>query len=131
MGFAPLYPSYKLHHGPVPLDANAQDLVHRLVPPGVGKDLDLGIATKTLRLYRSADRTDVDDAVAHHAAVVENVLGRHQPVTDVEGEQPVAPRTRDLHHQVRVPPDVIDVERDAERAGAAGIEPVANVERLF
>ena len=31
----------------------------------------------------------LDDAVAHHAAVVEDVLGRHQPVADVIGEQPM------------------------------------------
>ena len=76
-------------------------------------------------------RCDVDDAVAHHAAVVEDVLGRHQPVADVKREQAILSGARDLRHQFRIPPDVIDVERDAEHAGALRIEPVADVERLL
>ena len=36
----------------------------------------------------------------------------------------------DLRQQLRVPPDVIDVERDAESAAALRIQAVANIERL-
>ncbi len=41
------------------------------------------------------------------------------------------PCPRDLGMQFGIPPDVIDVEGDAEHAGAVGIETVADVERLF
>ena len=40
----------KLNHRPVPLDAGAQHLVHRLAPPIIGEDLDLRRAGKALRL---------------------------------------------------------------------------------
>ena len=86
---------------------------------------------QTLRLDRAADRFDVDHAIAHHAAIVEDVLGRHQPVADVKRQQAILAGARDLRQQLRVPPDMIDVERDAERAGALGIETVADVERLL
>ena len=46
-------------------------------------------------------------------------------------QQAVLSGPRDLRQQFRVPPDVIDIERDAEDAGAGGIEPVADIERLF
>jgi hypothetical protein len=49
----------------------------------------------------------------------------------MECEQPVPAGARDLGHQLRVPPDVIDVERDADRTSAAGIERVAEVERVL
>src|ERR1700751_1756479 len=114
----------------MPLDAGAQDLIHRPIPPVVGEYLDLGIAGIALRLYCGADRAGVDDAVAHHAAVVENVLGRHQPVAAREGKKTVAPGARDLGHKFGVPPEVRDVERAAQLPGSTGIEPVADVERL-
>ena len=84
-----------------------------------------------MRLDRGAHRSDVDHAVAHHAAVVENVFGRHQPVADVKRKQSVFAGARDLRKQFRIPPDVIDVERDTECAAAIGIERVADVERLL
>src|SRR4249919_3194639 len=50
--------------------------------------------------------------------VVEDVFGGHQPVADVKREQAILPRARNLRHQIRIPPDMIDVERYAERARA-------------
>ena len=41
-------------------------------------------------------RRQVDHAVAHHAAVVQQVAGRHQPVADVVGEHALAAGARDL-----------------------------------
>ena len=73
-----------LNHGLVTFDTGAQHLLHRLSPPVIRKDFDLRIAGKALRLDGGARGFDVDDAVAHHAAVVEDVLGRHQPVADME-----------------------------------------------
>jgi hypothetical protein len=136
--FGQLYPAtllarlmtLELNHRPMPLDAGAQDLIHRTVPPRVGKDLDLGIAGKALRLDGTAQGLDIDDAVTHHAAIVEDVPGRHQPVADMKCEQPLLAGARDLRMHLDVPPDMIDVERDTERAGARRIKPVADVERL-
>src|SRR6266478_239411 len=58
------------NHRPVPRDAGLQNLIHRLLPPVVGKNLDLGIAGKAMRLDRTAHRFDIDHTVAHHAAVI-------------------------------------------------------------
>src|ERR1700738_875652 len=101
-----LCPPYNLHHRPMPRDAGLQDLVDRLLPPIVGKNLDLGIAAKTLRLDRPAQSLDVDHAIAHHAAVVENVLGRHQPVADVKRLEAILSGAFDLRQHIRIPPDV-------------------------
>src|SRR5437588_12109774 len=110
MGFASLYPSYGSHRRPVPRDAGTEHVVHRPVPPPIRENLYFRIAAKSLRLNRRANRTDVDHAIAHHAAVVEDVFGRHQPVADVEGEQALLAGAGDLRHQLRIPPDMIDVE---------------------
>jgi hypothetical protein len=114
----------------VPIDAGPQDLIDRFAPPVLGKNLDLAVTLKPFRLHRTAHRSDVDHAVAHHAAVVENVLGRHQPVADMKRQQAALSGARNLPQQLYVPPDVIDVECNTERAGAAGIEAIANIERL-
>src|SRR4051794_40992176 len=106
----------KSHHRLVPLDADLQHLIYRSAPPLAGKNFDLRIAGKALRFDRAAQGADIDHAVAHHAAVVEDVLCRHQPVADVEGQQAVFAGARDLRQHIRIPPDVIDVERDAEHA---------------
>src|SRR5260370_17867348 len=38
------------NHRPVPRDAGLQDLIHRPLPPVLGKNLNLDIARKALRL---------------------------------------------------------------------------------
>ena len=79
----------------------------------------------------AAARAQVEDAIAHHAAVVENVLGRHQPVADVKRLEAILSGAFDLRQHIRIPPDVVDVERNAEQAGPVGIKRVAKIERLF
>src|SRR4029453_6324407 len=59
------------NHRPVPLDAGLQHLIHLPAPPVARKNLDFGIAGKSLRLDCGAERFDVDDAIAHHAAIIE------------------------------------------------------------
>jgi hypothetical protein len=115
----------------VPFDTDPEHFVERPLPPIIREDLDLGIAGITLRLDRAPQRSDVDDSVAHHTAVVEDVLGRHQPVADVEGQDAVAARARDLVHHLRIPPDVIDVERDTDAARTPRIKPIADIECLL
>ena len=74
----------------MPLDAGVEHLVraalHQLSPrrsrPRVAREAGASI--------QRADARQVDHAVAHHAAVVEQVGGRHQPVADVVGEQALA-----------------------------------------
>ncbi len=57
------------------------------------------------------DAFQVDDAVAHHAAVEQHVAGRHQPVADVMGEDALLRAgARDLRGQIGVPPQVINVD---------------------
>src|SRR3712207_8318167 len=49
------------------------------------------------------------------AAVEDEVGGRHQPVADMEGGDAAA-RAGDLPRHVRVPPDVVHVQRHAGRS---------------
>src|SRR5436190_21623623 len=110
------------------LDASAQHLV-RVAPPPVelGEDLHFLEAGVAGALGPAADARQVDDAVAHHAAVVEEIARRHEPVADVIGEHPLLSGARDLLLELRVPPDVIDVERHAE----AIAQLLADIERLL
>jgi len=62
------------NHRAMPFDAGPQHLIHRLFPPVAGKDLDFAIAVKALSLDCAAYRSEFDHAVAHHAAVVQDVL---------------------------------------------------------
>src|SRR5712671_8086839 len=102
-----------LTHGPETLHRDREHLVAGAAPPALGKNLDLLDAAIAGSLDHAADGGKIDDAVAHHAAVVEHVTGRHQPVADMVADDALA-GARDLARQVRVPPDVIGVDRDAE-----------------
>src|SRR5215510_3189019 len=71
-------------HAIVALDAGRQHLVARPRPPvGGGKDLDLLRPAIARRLDPAADAAEIDDAVAHHAAIEQEIARRHQPVADV------------------------------------------------
>ncbi len=60
-------------------------------------------------------RRRVDDAVAHHAAVEQQIPRRHQPVADVIGQDAAAASgAGDLALERRVPPDMIDIDGDAD-----------------
>src|SRR5262245_7712723 len=107
-------------------DAGGEHVVARARPPvGGGEDLDLLGAAIAGRLDPATDAAEIDDAVAHHAAVEQEVACRHQPVADVIGEDSVA-RPRDLPFEIRVPPDVIGVDRHAD----AVAQRVAEVESV-
>jgi len=56
----------------------------------VGENLDLLDAVVTRRLDHPSDRPEIYHAVAHHAAVGQHMLGRHQPVADVVGDDALA-----------------------------------------
>src|SRR5262249_18608332 len=86
-GSAPNPPPHASHHRLMALDADAQDLVGIARPPIVGgENFDLAVAAIARRLHQRADRAQVDHAVAHHAAVEQEVGGREEPVVDVVGE---------------------------------------------
>ena len=72
------------------------------------------MAMETRFLDLGADVLQVDHAIAHHAAVEQQVGRRHQPVADVEAEDALGSGTLDLLRQVRIPPDVIAVDRHAD-----------------
>ncbi len=60
-----------------------------------------------------ADASVVDAALAHEAAVFEQVGGGGHPVADVESADAFA-RARDFRLQLRVPPDMVDIGGDAD-----------------
>src|SRR5579862_4840 len=111
-------------------NAHRDHVVDRPAPPTIGKNLDLDVPVETVRLDESADTRDINHPVSHHAAIVEHVGRRHQPVADVEGEQALAPGPFDLRRQFEIPPYVIDIEGNAEHAAAPRIEAIADVECL-
>src|SRR5262245_57347965 len=64
---------------------DAEHLVGVALPPiALREDLDLDVAVVAGRLHHAADAGDVDQAVAHHAAVQAQVLRVGEPVVDVE-----------------------------------------------
>src|SRR5690606_25101703 len=92
-----------------PLVNDREYLVRRPCPPVVpGHDLDFAETFVAGALYPGAYQRSVDDAVPHHAAVEQQMRGRHQPVAEVERENPLATRTGNRLLQRRVPPHVID-----------------------
>src|SRR5262245_2546005 len=121
----------RLHHRIVARDAGIEYLLGGLTPPVIGENLDFRRPGVARRLDPAADFLQLDDAITHHAAIVEEIAGRQQPVTDVVGQQPLAARPRDLALELGIPPGVIDVDRDADGTGAVGVERIADIERLF
>src|SRR5581483_3602121 len=85
-------------------DARIEHVIRRARPPAVREDFDLDGPGVARRLHECPNLAQLDDAVAHHAAIVEEVAGRHEPVADVVGEQALAPGTRDLGCELGVPP---------------------------
>src|SRR5216684_8492696 len=84
----PVEGARRLAHAAVALDAGREHLLGRAPPPILGReDLDLAEPGIAGGLDPAADAAQIDDAVAHHAAVVEQVARRHQPVADMEGEE--------------------------------------------
>src|ERR687896_474596 len=105
------------HDAPVALGDDGKDLVRVVLPPVAREDLDLDRAVVAGRLDLAADAPDVDHAIAHHAAIEQQVPGRHQPVADVEGEDATGGAgAADLRFEARVPPQVIDVDGDPDPA---------------
>ena len=72
----------------MPLDAHGDDLIDRARPPVFRKDFDLAIARKPLRFDHGSNIANVDDAVSHHATIVQDVSSRHKPVANVKGKKP-------------------------------------------
>src|SRR5258708_6969330 len=94
--------------------ADLENLVGIALPPvELGEDLDLVESRIARALDRGADARQVDDAGAHHAAVGDEVARRHQPVADVISENAFLAGAPDLALELRVPPNVVDVHRNA------------------
>ena len=72
------------------------------------------------RLDPAADLAERDAAFAHQPAVIEEIGGGRAPVADVEGqERALAAAGRDLLLEAVVPPDMIDIDRDAQPGASA------------
>src|SRR5256885_1205488 len=81
-------PTRTLYDAAVPCDARVEHLAAIALPPVLAReDLDFAVALEARGLDPAADARDVDDAVAHHPAIVEQVARGHQPVADMKGEQ--------------------------------------------
>ena len=75
-----------------------------------------------------SDLANINDAIAHHAAVKQHVCRRNQPVADVKGQDlVVASSARYLVLKIRVPSDVVNINGDAD----AGTHPVTDIKRMF
>ena len=98
-------------------------LVHGPIP--VREDLDLDEALEAVVFHLAADAAHVDASLTHQRAVVEEVFSRRAPVADVEGEDaPGGAAAPDFRFKVRVPPDVVDIDRDAN---GGRVEEIAEV----
>ena len=75
----------------MPFLADSQHFI-RIAPPPVelGEDLHLVKPGVAGAFDPRADARQVDHAIAHHAAVVEEIACRHQPVADVVGQDPLS-----------------------------------------
>src|SRR5271165_6049433 len=100
------------------LDAGFENFVDRARPPVFRKNLNLAITCETLGFDHFADRRNCNDAVAHHAPVVEQVLRRNEPVANVEGMETRSAGALNAGRKLRVPPDVIGIEGYPEGARA-------------
>src|SRR5688572_15914627 len=74
------------------LDTGAQNFVAWPGPPVARKNLDFAVTVVTGSLDPASDTTDVDNAIAHHAAVIEQIARRHEPVANVKSDQTRAAR---------------------------------------
>ena len=84
------------------------------LPPVVDReDLDLAVARETLVLDPAANLRDIDHAIAHHAPVVEQVGSWGEPIADVKRQQAALAGALDLRLELRVPPYVVEIDRDA------------------
>src|SRR4051812_36983862 len=71
----------------VAFDAQVQHMAVILLPPAVRKYFHLGISREALCFDPAADLANVDHAIAHHSAVIEQVGRGAQPIADVQGQQ--------------------------------------------
>ena len=80
-------------------------------------------------LDHGAQPAQVDDAVARHAAIEDEVAGGHEPVADVVSQDAPA-ATHDLPRQIGVPPQMIDVNCDADAVAQLVAEVVGVGQRI-
>ena len=87
----------------MPVDAGAQDLDRITLPPiGRRKNLHFMRAAIARALHPRSDQRQIDDTVAHHASIEQQIAGGDQPVAKVEGEQALVARALDLGLELRI-----------------------------
>src|SRR5207253_10505711 len=97
------------------VDAGAQDLDRIALPPIVGrKNFHFVRAAIAGTFHPRSDQRQIDDAIPHHAAVEQKVAGGDEPVAKMESEQALVACALDLILELRVPPNMVDVDSDAK-----------------
>ena len=114
---------------PKALDHDIQHLGGVAFPPICGtEDLDFAGALVACCFHRCTHRAQISYAVAHHAAVKQNVLGVGQPIAQVLAiNPPTGPHQ--LARQIGVPPDMVDIYRHA-KVGAAMASQISSASRV-
>ncbi|MNR11218.1 hypothetical protein D3C85_1275100 [compost metagenome] len=110
-----------------------QDVGFVASPPGItGKYFHFDGAVVTGRFHLLANAAQIDHAIAHHAAIQQQVPGGHQPVGQVQAQDAfLRAGAVDLLVQLGVPPTVVNVHRDAQAVAGSRLQHVAQVQGLF
>lgn len=102
----------------MPVDASLQNVCTRPLPPiQFGKYVDFAITIVASLFDASSNFSELDDAVAHHPSVVQQVSGGRQAVTNVIGHPSLLARPVNLILQPGIPPHVIAILRDTHCSG--------------
>src|SRR5678816_2706280 len=98
---------------PITIDTDVDHLDRVALFPHRRNELDFIEAVKARAIGGSTNSGDIDKTVAYHAAAAHVLFQRGQPIAQMETDDPSS-RALDFVTKVRVPPDVIDIDDDAE-----------------
>ena len=81
-----------------------------------GKDFDFVPAVEPGGADHCGDAGQIDAAIAHQCAIVQHVASRDSPIAQVVAEQSfLLAQQFDFLLQIGIPPNVIDVDRNADQ----------------
>ena len=110
--------------------AQTQHLIGRVLPPFLGEDLHFVQAAIAGRLDPTAQPWKINHAIAHHAAIEQEIGGWDEPIANMKRENSPLAGALDLRLALRVPPHMVRIDRDADGAALTAIELVAQIKRL-
>ena len=99
--------------GKITLFHAIENFIARFVPDFLIENLDFDKSSVTGIFDEAADRSDVDAAIAHHPAPEQHIGSRDEPVAHMKSENSPG-RAIDLPLEHRIPPDVLDIDHDAD-----------------